>query len=471
MGWTRGALTLLFLAFLLPAWTGAVEPQWEVTFDRQGYDEGRSIAATDHLVVVGCISRGTTDRYHVLAYDRNGSLKWDVDMEAAPWDKDLRNLAVAIGEQAVVVACTDRSLFIRSFHLDGQLKWARNWSPESSLTALDTDDQGNIYVLGCTHGEESTTSVVLKYESDGTLLWNTTLKGCGLGVVAGETTLYVAGYVGNQSVLYMLDDQGNVTGNRTYGDGALVGVALTDHLYLLHSLDEQVSLVTCAVNGSVLWSKELTGRRQMHSVVADRQGNVFLAGALYNQTSRDYDFLVEGYLPDGTLLLQYHYDGENSKDDGAWGVSADGALAATGYTVTKQTVPGPPPYVIFNRNVYTVQLEEGNVPPTVNFAWDPQVPTAGEEILFIDRSTDPEGTIVSWFWDFGDGKLSTLRNPDHVYKEAGTYNVTLTVTDGGGLQRSLTKQISVEKAENGTPGGGVAMVVLALAAMLLRKRR
>ncbi|HDS59411.1 MAG TPA: PKD domain-containing protein [Thermoplasmatales archaeon] len=471
MGWTRGVLALLFLVLMLPPWAGAVEPQWEATFDMQGYDEGRSIAATEDLLVVGGLSRGTADRYYVLAYDRNGSLKWEIDMEAELWDKDLRNVAVAIGSQAVVVACTDRSLFIRSFHPDGRLNWARSWTPEHSLTDLDTDAQGNIYVLGCSPGEGLATSVVLKYGAGGELLWNATLEGCGRGVAAGETTLYVAGSRGNQSLLYILDSRGNVTGNRTYGEGSLVGVAFTDHLYLLHTAGEQTSLVTCAVNGSVLWSKELSGRRQMHSLVADDRGNVYLAGALYNQTGRDYDFLVEGYLPDGSPLLQYQYDGTDSKDDGAWDVSTRGGLAATGYTVTKQTVPGPPPYVIFNRDVYTVQMGEGNVPPTASFAWDPPVPETGEEVLFMDRSTDPDGSLVSWFWDFGDGKMSTLRNPDHVYKEAGTYNVTLTVTDDGGLQRSLTRQIAVEKAEKGTPGFGAAVAVLALAVPLLRRRR
>ena len=47
-------------------------------------------------------------------------------------------------------------------------------------------------------------------------------------------------------------------------------------------------------------------------------------------------------------------------------------------------------------------------------------------------SNDPDGSIVSYLWDFGDGATSTNRNPDYLYSNAGTYTVTLMVTDDDG---------------------------------------
>ncbi len=47
-------------------------------------------------------------------------------------------------------------------------------------------------------------------------------------------------------------------------------------------------------------------------------------------------------------------------------------------------------------------------------------------------SSDPDGTIVSYAWDFGDGGTSTAANPTHTFATTGTFNVTLTVTDDGG---------------------------------------
>jgi len=50
-------------------------------------------------------------------------------------------------------------------------------------------------------------------------------------------------------------------------------------------------------------------------------------------------------------------------------------------------------------------------------------------ILFIDESGN---TPTTWFWSFGDGSTSTLKNPSHAYKNTGTYSVTLTATNSAG---------------------------------------
>ncbi len=47
-------------------------------------------------------------------------------------------------------------------------------------------------------------------------------------------------------------------------------------------------------------------------------------------------------------------------------------------------------------------------------------------------SNDPGGSIIAYFWSFGDGNTSLLANPTHVYSEAGEFDVTLTIADGNG---------------------------------------
>jgi len=64
---------------------------------------------------------------------------------------------------------------------------------------------------------------------------------------------------------------------------------------------------------------------------------------------------------------------------------------------------------------------------------------------FTYTSSNTDGTIVSWFWNFGDGGTSTERNPTHRYVKFRNYSVTLTVTDDKGTSNSTSKTIIVSK--------------------------
>lgn len=71
-----------------------------------------------------------------------------------------------------------------------------------------------------------------------------------------------------------------------------------------------------------------------------------------------------------------------------------------------------------------------NVLPTAGFTWAQTINT--QTIAFTDTSSDSDGSIASWSWDFGDAGSSSLQNPTHAYTNPGSYTVTLTVTDNVG---------------------------------------
>lgn len=94
----------------------------------------------------------------------------------------------------------------------------------------------------------------------------------------------------------------------------------------------------------------------------------------------------------------------------------------------------------------TFEPREAEQPPEADFTFSPQSPTTDDTVQFTDRSSDPDGEIVSWQWNFGDEATSTQRNPTHRYSQPATYTVTLQVTDDDGLSSTASKTITVEES-------------------------
>ncbi len=86
-----------------------------------------------------------------------------------------------------------------------------------------------------------------------------------------------------------------------------------------------------------------------------------------------------------------------------------------------------------------------NTPPTAAFTFAASGLTATFD---GSGSTDPDGVIQSYRWNFGDGSVAgTGATPSHSYAAAGTFQVTLTVTDDKGGTGTVTKSVTVSHAD------------------------
>ncbi|MFB6283832.1 MAG: glycosyl hydrolase family 18 protein [Halobacteria archaeon] len=81
-----------------------------------------------------------------------------------------------------------------------------------------------------------------------------------------------------------------------------------------------------------------------------------------------------------------------------------------------------------------------------------------ESVGFDGSSSSDDVGIESYSWSFGDGSSGTGVTASHSYSTAGTYNVTLTVTDAAGQTDEATATVEVKSAENGTDNPPVASV-------------
>ena len=122
--------------------------------------------------------------------------------------------------------------------------------------------------------------------------------------------------------------------------------------------------------------------------------------------------------------------------------SASASLEWSAPSVPREVVP---PARLFSQGV-------SNLPPTASMQVSPLIAPAGVTVAFdAASSSDPEGEALSFLWDFGDGAASDLETATHVYSQAGTYTVTLSVVDSAG--QSDSSEVTVV-ATPGSPGGG-----------------
>ncbi len=123
----------------------------------------------------------------------------------------------------------------------------------------------------------------------------------------------------------------------------------------------------------------------------------------------------------------------------------------------KDTINKNPPHIYALPGLYNVVLivtsSKGcknlitkpvnvNPQPTAEFGLTNNPTLALETVYFSDFST-PVGTLVNWYWNFGDSTGAAVQNPTHFFLNQGNYYITLTVVDANGCRDSITKPIEV----------------------------
>ncbi len=118
-----------------------------------------------------------------------------------------------------------------------------------------------------------------------------------------------------------------------------------------------------------------------------------------------------------------------------------------------------------NHLLYTLGFGSGgstNQPPNASFTFTTNELTASFD---ASGSSDSDGTIASYAWDFGDGTTGSGITASRTYSAAGTYTVKLTVTDNEGATDSQTKSVTVTAPASGDD------IVLSVYAYKVRGRK
>ncbi len=170
----------------------------------------------------------------------------------------------------------------------------------------------------------------------------------------------------------------------------------------------------------------------------------------------------------GTAPLPVEFDGSGSIDpdgsiaswdwtfgDGATGTgeSVSHVFSAPGSYPVELTVTDDQQASATTSVLVTVSAPENQL-PVAGISVEPATGTWPLSVtLDGGTSNDPDGTIVSWDWDFGDGETDAGATVTHVFQTAGSFTVTLIVTDDAGATATASADVTV--TEPPTPGARV----------------
>ena len=142
---------------------------------------------------------------------------------------------------------------------------------------------------------------------------------------------------------------------------------------------------------------------------------------------------------EGSSIVKFEWDFE---DDG----SIDAQGEKTSYSYTQK---GTRTYRLIVTDSIGAKSEDTGIVnvinrnPIANFTVSPTNISIQDMVNITDASSDLDGTIDSWFWDFGDGINSTSQNTTHTFTQKGEWQVTLTVIDNDGAENSITQTVTV----------------------------
>ncbi|MFZ6748365.1 collagenase [Undibacterium sp. Ren11W] len=244
----------------------------------------------------------------------------------------------------------------------------------------------------------------------------------------GQTRVYYWGYL---AVRYMFEKQrtkvsnllgyfrpGNYSGYTSYMNGSAMNT----------SMDADFKAwLPCVNNASLPGCPSGTGGNVLP--IANFSSSVSNMAASFVDASTDSD---------GTIASRVWDFGDGSSSTLA-SPSHVYATAKT-YTVSLTVTDNSGGKSATSKTVTIVGSTPVNVLPVAQFS----NVVSGMTVAFNDKSTDSDGTIASRAWTFGDGTSSSAANPSKTYATAGTYPVTLTVTDNSGGKAITSKNIVIQ---------------------------
>ncbi|WP_435359263.1 PKD domain-containing protein [Haloarchaeobius sp. DFWS5] len=264
-----------------------------------------------------------------------------------------------------------------------------------------------------------------------------------------------------------------VDGQRSYavGDGSLG--TLSDRFRLVVEMNSTHPGLSPCLSGVEVKPDGSSGQSVSTACPSDTASGApptadFTTSPADPSTADDVQFDASGSSdPDGSIdSFLWDFDGDGTVDENTTSATTTHLFVDNGtYDVTLTVVD-----VSGATDTVTQSVQVENVAPSTSPTATTSDPTTADDISFVARASDQDGSVVGYQWDFGDGSPNaSVENPSHAYDTPGTYTITLTVTDDDGATTTASTMVTVDRirvAVVDDSGGYGDQVVSALAQQL-----
>ena len=297
------------------------------------------------------------------------------------WDGLSYPYGVAVSSSGYVYVADSMNNRIQKCYPDGTLiaQWGRYGTEEGQFKgpySLDVDSSGNVYVA------DTYNNRIQKFDSNGGFITEWGSYGFGESEFNNPTGLTT-------------DSSGNVYVADTYN-------------YRIQKFDSDGWFITewgsyGAGDGNFIYPR---------GMAVDPHYNVYVAD--------EYNCRIQMFESDGDFIMKW---GGRGTSEGQFYYPCDIALDSSGNV-----------YVADTENYRIQMFGRANEPPVAEAGAD-QSDYLGTEFSFDgSASEDPDGYIIAWDWDFGDGsEHGSGETTSHTYSDHGEYNVYLRVRDDDGI--------------------------------------
>jgi uncharacterized delta-60 repeat protein len=401
--------------------------EWNRTFGGTYEDRAHSVQQTSDG---GYIIAGTTDSYGaghndfwLVKTDSSGKEEWNRTFGGTYWDRAYSVQQTSDGGY-IIAGTTDSygaghyDFWLVKTDSSGKEEWNRTFGGidwDEAYSVQQTSDGGYI-IAGYTdsYGVGSSYFWLVKTDSSGKEEWDRTFGGT---------------YKDRAYSVQQTSDGGYIIAGYTHSYGAGSG---------------DFWLVKTDSSGKEEWDRTFGGTYwdRAHSVQQTSDGGYIIAGETESYGAGSIDFWLVKTDSSGKEEWNRTFGGT----DGDWTESVQ-QTSDGGYIIAGTTDSYGAGYGDFWLIKLRGEVIE-NRPPIASFAYSPENPVVNQAVTFdASNSTDSDGTITSYEWDFGDGTNGTGEIITYSYSSAGDFVVNLTVTDDDGVTNSTSKLITVSELE------------------------